>query len=364
MLTSLANTFYFFTETLTSVLEKLQNVPKINDPKPSSIQRPDDKVVIYVRIKDNCGLVELQKMEVKLSDSVEDIKRRCGKGIPFNKMDVSYGKKNMREKMSLSSYGINNGSIVTCQLLTFGVLFIKKHAGRSIMIKVKLSDTVYGIKSAILAASGILPIQQDLRFAGHSLEDNKKISDYGIKNGYTIHLIIVFPISIPNPKMIDFKHNLDFTNMKDEGKVFMRGGWVYKRPYGWNKLALNIKDKYPDTAWLGGTEGLQRTNAVKGEWPVSYHGTSSKRALEIATSGFDLKKGKRFLYGKGIYSTPDPAIAEKYAPVFNYDGKNYKVILQCRVNMKKTVHISEKDYFLTSDAANIRPYGLIFKQIK
>ena len=215
MLTSLAKTFYFFTETLTSFLEKLQNVPKINDPKPSNIQRPDDKVVIYIRIKDML-----------------------------------------------------------------------------IMIKVKLSDTVYGIKSAILAASGILPIQQDLRFAGCSLEDNQTISDYGIKNGYTIQLIIVFPISIPNPKMIDFKHNLDFTNMKDEGKVFMRGGWVYKRPYGWNKLALNIKDKYPDTAWLGGTEGLQRTNAVKGEWPVSYHGTNADSALKIATEGYDLKKGK------------------------------------------------------------------------
>jgi len=58
MLTSLAKTFYFFTGTLTSFLEKLKNVPKINDPKPSNIQSPDDKVVIYVRIKDNCGLVE------------------------------------------------------------------------------------------------------------------------------------------------------------------------------------------------------------------------------------------------------------------------------------------------------------------
>ena len=109
--------------------------------------------------------------------------------------------------------------------------------------------------------------------------------------------------------------------MKDEGKVFVNGEWVYKRAYGWNKLALNIKDKYPDTAWLGGTEGQQRTNAVKGECPVSYRGTRIKRALEIATSGFDLKKGKRFLYGKGIYRTPDPAIAEKYAP-----GRMFKIV--------------------------------------
>jgi len=144
----------------------------------------------------------------------------------------------------------------------------------------------------------------------------------------------------------------------------MRGGHVYKRPYGWNKFALNVKDKYGDTVWLGGTEGQQRTNTVKGEWSVSYHGTKHNRALEIATKGYDLKKGKRFQFGRGIYSSPDPAIAEKFASVYNYDGKSYKVLVQNRVNMKKTVHIPDKDYYLTKDAANIRPYGLIFKEVK
>ena len=53
---------------------------------------------------------------------------------------------------------------------------------------------------------------------------------------------------------------------------------------------------------------------VKGEWPVSYHGTKDTSAGKIALEGFDLKKGKRFLYGRGIYSSPDPAKAEEYAP--------------------------------------------------
>ena len=135
--------------------------------------------------------------------------------------------------------------------------------------------------------------------------------------------------------------------MKDVGKVFVNGEWVYKRAYGWNKLALNIKDKYRDTAWSVGTEGQQRTNDVKGEWPVSYHGSSSKRALKIATSGFDLKKGKRFLYGKGIYSTPDPAIAEKYAP-----GRMFKIVSLCIILNGKCVvleihhHCYDNDYYI------------------
>ena len=75
----------------------------------------------------------MQKIEGMMSDSVEDIKRRYGKGIPLNKKVVSHGRQNMRKTMSLSSYGIKNGSIVTCHLLTCGVLYIKNHAGRLIV---------------------------------------------------------------------------------------------------------------------------------------------------------------------------------------------------------------------------------------
>ena len=68
-----------------------------------------------------------------------------------------------------------------------------------------------------------------------------------------------------DPKMFDPNHNLDFTSKEDDGRLFMRGGQVYKRPYGWNKVALNIKDNYVDTAWLGGTKGGQRTHEVRDE---------------------------------------------------------------------------------------------------
>ena len=68
-----------------------------------------------------------------------------------------------------------------------------------------------------------------------------------------------------DPKMFDPNHNLDFTNKKDDGGVFMRGGQVYNRPYGWNKVALNVKDNYDDTDWLGGTKGGQRMHEVTDE---------------------------------------------------------------------------------------------------
>ena len=117
------------------------------------------------------------------------------------------------------------------------------------------------------------------------------------------------------------RYDYDFTKMVDDGKVYKRGDRTYYRPYGWNRVALNVKSKYGDDVWLGGTGGGIRTESHGGEWPVSYHGTEKGFAEKIAAGGFDLKKGKRFQFGKGIYSTPDPAIAERYATVYEFKGK-------------------------------------------
>ena len=50
--------------------------------------------------------------------------------------------------------------------------------------------------------------------------------------------------------------------------------------------------------------------------------------------------------------------------VYDYRDQKYKVLIQNRVNMDDTVYIPSRDFFLTSDEDNIRPYGLLFKEIK
>ena len=129
-----------------------------------------------------------------------------------------------------------------------------------------------------------------------------------------------------------------------------------------------MKDKYDDTEWIGGIRGTTRTKGVDKEWPVTYHGTKDTFAKDIAARGYDLNKGKRFKYGRGIYSTPDPAVAEDYATTFLFEGQKYKVLLQNRVNMEDTEvikvdYIDHKgQYFVTANENNIRPYGLLFKK--
>ena len=156
-----------------------------------------------------------------------------------------------------------------------------------------------------------------------------------------------------DPAVLDPQYNFDFTYLKDDGTKYQRGGRDYKRPYGWNKIALNVKNKYESRDWM--EDG-------SGEWVVSYHGTSKECAEEIARTKYDLSKGKGFSYGRGIYSSSDPAVAEGYAKPFTFENKQYKVIIQNRVYMEGTDLILPVNYFVTREEKDIRPYALLYKK--
>ncbi|KAL1250709.1 hypothetical protein QQF64_018505 [Cirrhinus molitorella] len=151
----------------------------------------------------------------------------------------------------------------------------------------------------------------------------------------------------------------------------------YKRPCGWIRIAIKVLDKYPDgNAWLG-TDGW-RSYSVGGEWPVSYHGTSMSNVKAIIETHYIA--GSRQLYGRGIYSTCD--INEAAA---NYSikvtcketRKIYDVLLQNRINPKMRKVCTRKDYWLIEIPEgtppdkegeivekSIRPYGILFKELK
>merc|ERR1712224_759525 len=123
-------------------------------------------------------------------------------------------------------------------------------------------------------------------------------------------------------RLKDRRFDYDFTSLKaaPKGDSYKRGGVAYTRPYGWKRFAIRVLGKFESDAWLGSAN-------KPGEWAVSYHGTRDSAAKSIADGGYDLGKGKRFLYGKGIYSSPNPAVAEAYAIPFVHGGRRYKVML-------------------------------------
>lgn len=109
-----------------------------------------------------------------------------------------------------------------------------------------------------------------------------------------------------------------------------------------------------------------RTESSSGEWPVSYHGTTQENADGIARQGYLLSKGKRFKYGKGIYSTPSIEVAELYASGFKFQGKQYHVVFQNRVsptNMETAQEANVGEYWVQPNENLIRPYGLCIKEL-
>ena len=88
----------------------------------------------------------------------------------------------------------------------------------------------------------------------------------------------------------------------------------YEIPFRWTQKGIKCIGKYEDDNWLSDT----------GTWKVSYHGTNREFASGISEKGYLLSKGVWFVYGVGIYSTPEPGIAEQYASRFVYEGNSYK----------------------------------------
>ncbi len=69
-------------------------------------------------------------------------------------------------------------------------LLIKTLTGKTITVDVNEDDTVETLKQRINEKEGIPVDQQRLIFGGKQISEERTMSDYGVTNGATMHLVL------------------------------------------------------------------------------------------------------------------------------------------------------------------------------
>ena len=269
------------------------------------------------------------------------------------------------------------------------VLYIRTVTGVKLKVFIDRSCSVLSLKQKIQEKTGISPDQQRLMAGGLNsltsqdpdkdifMNDLRPISSYQNdmgryhnaidkinEDGNTIMLMFVGgrpPSALFLDKDIDVfdvSKNCDFTWLHED-KIYRRGNFVYNRPYGWNRIALNVEDKYSDNRWFGDDPGHgdqnYRSSGLKDEWPIAYHGSKDKF--------YKMLKSEDGKLVKGYYSCPDPKVAERSAAIFSFKSRQFKVMIQSRVNMNDTATVGDQKFYSTANLENIRPVGLLIKSV-
>ncbi|CAF0947328.1 unnamed protein product [Adineta steineri] len=231
---------------------------------------------------------------------------------------------------------------------------------KTFQCQIERSASVTKLKQIVYENAGITCDKQNLIYCGKEIDEGHLLSEYDIQDSGEIYVVRLRAMNSNDLLVLDKSslgtpYDYDFSNIDDKGKSFTRGGTEYRRPCGWNRFAIKVAGKFENEVWLG-------SNNSPDEWPVSYHGTKHDAAKSIAQTGFDLTKGKRFAFGRGIYSAPDINTAKLYATIFTCNGEEYYVVLQNRVNPKTLIKIDGSktrhgDYWISPGPEDIRPYG-------
>jgi hypothetical protein len=219
-------------------------------------------------------------------------------------------------------------------------------------------DSVLTLKQKLLADESI-PIElQRISYEQLDLEDHCVLEAYLIREGSTLNLVRAVDAQAQQICLADFgklapQYDRVYTE-KDRAKTYSRGGQVYLKPVGWQRIGLKVIGKFENDIWLGNSDGV-------GVWPVSYHGTSRDSMNSIAGEGYMLSKSFNFAYGRGIYSSPDIAVAEGYTKTFTNGGQTFRVALQNRVN-PASLKIATNKIYVSEKQEDIRPYGILIKR--
>ncbi|CAG8792403.1 11420_t:CDS:2, partial [Gigaspora margarita] len=136
--------------------------------------------------------------------------------LPY-KYELMYNDKHIQKTDTIEKLGIKEGDWIEVNKRTIEIcqICVKTSTQKIINLQVSGSDTVYSLKEMIQNKESYYIDQQRLIFAGKFLDDECLISDYCLKKGSTLHLLLIqkglIHIEMPKGKTLELEVYYDVT---------------------------------------------------------------------------------------------------------------------------------------------------------
>ncbi len=137
---------------------------------------------------------DVKHLEVRGDTTVGELKKlihqHFGAAVVKQKLSADNGSRISLEDDSrtLSSYGLHSGSVVSLLITNPFQVFVKNLSGQTKTYDVDVNETVDQLQTKIYNKERVVKDQQRLIYDGKQLESGKKLQDYNIARGSTIHM--------------------------------------------------------------------------------------------------------------------------------------------------------------------------------
>jgi ubiquitin C len=144
---------------------------------------------------------ETTPLLVEASDTIENVKAKIQnqEGTPADQQRLVFARELLKDGHTLSDYNIHSDATLQLLLQCRGrmeIFVVDVLAGKTITLALESADTIECVKHKIRDMEGIPLDTQRLTFAGVQLEGSHTLSDYNIRDGGTLQLMVGMEISV------------------------------------------------------------------------------------------------------------------------------------------------------------------------